>query len=97
MTVDICKLLVLDYLKSSISAKFAEKSRQKLAIPADAQLPSDHPSIDQIFELVNKNSKGELVKRKYESSGSEEEEEDEIIVKTPAKKVKKNGSVDSSR
>ena len=93
MTVDICKLLVLDYLKNSISAKFAEKSRQKLAIPADAKLPNDHPSIDQIFELVNQDSN--LVKRKYESSDDEEEEE--VVVKTPAKKMKKNGSIDSSR
>ena len=93
MTVDLCKLLVLDYLKSSISPKFAEKSRQKLAIPADAKLPINHPSIDQIFELVNKDSN--LVKRKYESSDDDEAEI--VVVKTPAKKMKKNGSIDSIR
>ena len=101
MTVDICKLLVLDYLKEEISEKFANKCRQKIAVPEGAKLPNDHPTIAQIMDLCQKatpnpaksgkNGK-QKNKRKYESS----EDEDEREKVTPIK-MKKNGSVGSSR
>ena len=101
MTVDICKLLVLDYLKEEISEKFANKCRQKIALPDGAKLPNDHPTIAQIMDLCQKaastpakSSKDgkQKNKRKYESSGDEDEPE-----KVTPIKMKKNGSVRSSR
>jgi hypothetical protein len=45
---DIYKLLVIEFLKGQVSAKFAKKCRQKMDVADDAELPDDHPTFMQV-------------------------------------------------
>jgi hypothetical protein len=92
MTAHVCKLLVVDYLKTEISEKFAKQCRQKIDLPEDAELPEDHPTFVQMFDMVAASTPASNTKnkRKYESSDDEAEDIAPI-------KMKKNGSVSSDR
>ena len=95
MTGHVCKLLVLDYLKTEISEKFAKQIRQKIDLPEDAKLPEDHPTFVQMFDMVAASTTKN--KRKYESSDDDEDDDEEEEMKVPPQKMKKNGSVSSDR
>ena len=92
MTAHVCKLLVLDYLKTEISEKFAKQCRQKIDLPEDAELPEDHPTFVQMFDRVAASTPASNTKNKRKYESSEDEAEDIAPIK-----MKKNGSVSSDR
>jgi len=107
-TSDVCKLLILDFLKTEVSAKFSAKCRTKLGLNDNAKLPSDYPTLAELVEnfvaaskagkkKLKNGKKSDNKKRKLEISGSDEdlEVDDEDEDQSPPKKAMKNGSVTS--